>query len=141
MGRARLMTTPIHHTTGYYTLSSLFLPPLDLQKGERDTQECIPAGSQVAAVFARAFLPSPLTRVSRLEQTGLLRLAAQWYPSRGTASSGRSVPPVCGDSAMVPYTVRLRPHYLHNLVWHLPFTVELPSSWHRKPHAVVRAEA
>ncbi|KRX36673.1 hypothetical protein T05_1825 [Trichinella murrelli] len=111
MGRARLMTTPIHHTTGYYTLSSLFLPPLDLQKGERDTQ-------------------------SRLEQTGLLRLAAQWYPSRRTASSGRSVPPVCGDSAMVPYTVRLRPHYLHNLVWHLPFTVELPSSWRRKPHAV-----
>ncbi|KRX48527.1 hypothetical protein T05_10156 [Trichinella murrelli] len=100
MGRARLMTTPIHHTTGYSRLSSLFLPPLDLQKGERDTQGCKPAGSQVAAVFALAFLPSSLTRVvrrhqaadvpssvwSRLEQTGLLRLAAQ------------SVPPVCGDS-------------------------------------------
>ncbi|KRY45392.1 hypothetical protein T03_11337 [Trichinella britovi] len=99
MGRARLMTTPIHHTTGYSTLSSLFLPPLYLQKSERDTHGCNPAGSQVAAVFARAFLPSPLTRVSRLEQTGLLRLAAQWFPTRGTASYGRSVPPVCGDSA------------------------------------------
>ncbi|KRX42978.1 hypothetical protein T05_5605 [Trichinella murrelli] len=98
MGRARLMTTPIHHTTGYSTLSSLFLPPLDLQKGERDTQGCNPTGSQVVAVFALAFLPSSLTR-SRLEQTGLLRLATQWYSSRGTASSGRSVPPVCGDSA------------------------------------------
>ncbi|KRY45604.1 hypothetical protein T03_7864 [Trichinella britovi] len=98
MGRARLMTTPIHHTTGYSTLSSLFLPPLDLQKGERDTQGCNPAGSQVVAVFALAFLPSSLTR-SRLEQTGLFRLATQWYSSRGTASSGRSVPPVCGDSA------------------------------------------
>ncbi|KRY44123.1 hypothetical protein T03_16850, partial [Trichinella britovi] len=115
MGRARLMTTPIHHTSGYYTLSSLYLPPLEVQKGERDTQECIPAGSQVAAVFARPFLTSPLKRVSLLEKTGLLRLAAQWYPSRGTPSSGRSVPPVCGVSAMVPYTVRLRPNYLHNL--------------------------
>ncbi|KRX39783.1 hypothetical protein T05_11930 [Trichinella murrelli] len=38
MGRARRMTTPIHHTTCYPTLTSLFLPPVDLQKGERDTQ-------------------------------------------------------------------------------------------------------
>ncbi|KRY46676.1 hypothetical protein T03_17385 [Trichinella britovi] len=42
---------------------------------------------------------------------------------------------------MVPYTVRLRPHYLDYLVRPLPFTVQLPSSWHRQPHAVVRAEA
>ncbi|KRZ81570.1 hypothetical protein T08_12462 [Trichinella sp. T8] len=42
---------------------------------------------------------------------------------------------------MVPYTVRMRPNYLLNLVWPLPFTVKLPFSWHRKPHAVVRAEA
>ncbi|KRY26998.1 hypothetical protein T03_11457 [Trichinella britovi] len=103
----------------------------------------------MAAVFARAFLPSPLTRVvrrhqaaySRLEQTGLLRLAAQRHPSRATASSGRSVPTECSDSAMVAYTVRLRPHYLHKLVWPLPFTVELQSSWHRMLHAVVRPEA
>ncbi|KRY06825.1 hypothetical protein T12_15283 [Trichinella patagoniensis] len=38
MGRARCMTTPIHHTTCYPTLTSLFLPPVDLQKGKRDTQ-------------------------------------------------------------------------------------------------------
>ncbi|KRY06258.1 hypothetical protein T12_6839 [Trichinella patagoniensis] len=38
MGRARRVTTPIHHTTCYPTLTSLFLPPVDLQKGERDTQ-------------------------------------------------------------------------------------------------------
>ncbi|KRY44715.1 hypothetical protein T03_558 [Trichinella britovi] len=38
MGRARRMTTPIHHTNCYPTLTSLFLPPVDIQKGERDTQ-------------------------------------------------------------------------------------------------------
>ncbi|KRY03889.1 hypothetical protein T03_3807 [Trichinella britovi] len=42
---------------------------------------------------------------------------------------------------LVPNTIRLRAHSLHNLVWPLSFTVELPSSWHRKPHAVVRSEA
>ncbi|KRX43880.1 hypothetical protein T06_12295 [Trichinella sp. T6] len=41
---------------------------------------------------------------------------------------------------MVPYAIRLWPHYLHHLVRPLSSTVELPSSWHRKPHAVVRAE-
>ncbi|KRZ82874.1 hypothetical protein T08_2592 [Trichinella sp. T8] len=94
------MTTPIHHTTGYSTLSSLFLlttktttKTLDLQKGEHHTQGCNPLGSQVTAVYALAFPPSSLTR------TGLLHLAAQWYAWRGTVSSGRSVPPVCGDSA------------------------------------------
>ncbi|KRZ83145.1 hypothetical protein T08_13724 [Trichinella sp. T8] len=38
MGRARRITTPIHHTNCYPTLTSLFLPPFDIQKGERDTQ-------------------------------------------------------------------------------------------------------
>ncbi|KRX48473.1 hypothetical protein T05_3342 [Trichinella murrelli] len=42
---------------------------------------------------------------------------------------------------MVPFAVRLRPHYLHYLVRPLPATVELPSSWHHQSHAVVRAEA
>ncbi|KRY40384.1 hypothetical protein T03_11542 [Trichinella britovi] len=42
---------------------------------------------------------------------------------------------------VVPYAVRLRPHYLHYPVRPLPATVKLPSSRHRQPHAVVRAEA
>ncbi|KRX33248.1 hypothetical protein T05_12990 [Trichinella murrelli] len=37
-GRARRMTISIHHTTCYSTLTTSFLPPVDLQKGERDTQ-------------------------------------------------------------------------------------------------------
>ncbi|KRZ83144.1 hypothetical protein T08_14594 [Trichinella sp. T8] len=41
MGRAHRITTPIHHTTCYPTLSSLFFLPVDLQKGERDTQSCM----------------------------------------------------------------------------------------------------
>ncbi|KRX69781.1 hypothetical protein T06_8467 [Trichinella sp. T6] len=42
---------------------------------------------------------------------------------------------------IVPYAVRLRPHYLHYPVRPLPATVKLSSSRHRQPHAVVRAEA
>ncbi|KRX69414.1 hypothetical protein T06_13944 [Trichinella sp. T6] len=38
MGRARRITTPIHHTTCYPTLTCLFFPPVDLQEDECDTQ-------------------------------------------------------------------------------------------------------
>ncbi|KRX58697.1 hypothetical protein T09_14751 [Trichinella sp. T9] len=37
-GRARRMTISIHHTTCYSTLTTSFLPPVDLQKGKRDAQ-------------------------------------------------------------------------------------------------------
>ncbi|KRZ76571.1 hypothetical protein T10_11288, partial [Trichinella papuae] len=36
---------------------------------------------------------------SHLGKPGLLRLAVQWFPWHDTASSGRSVSPVCGASA------------------------------------------
>ncbi|KRX55408.1 hypothetical protein T09_5120 [Trichinella sp. T9] len=41
MGRARRITPPIHHTTCSSTLTISFLPPVDLQKGKRDTQNIL----------------------------------------------------------------------------------------------------
>ncbi|KRY29199.1 hypothetical protein T01_7957 [Trichinella spiralis] len=113
---------------------------------------CNPAGSQVAAVFASTFLSSSLTRVER-------RLMC--LPPGSPASNGpvsyvwllSDIPGVvplhpvgvyherAALPLMVPYAVRLRPNYLHYVVRPFPATVELPSSWHRQPHAVVRAEA
>ncbi|KRX35643.1 hypothetical protein T05_26 [Trichinella murrelli] len=73
MGRARRITTPIHHTNCYPMLSSLFLPPVDLQKGERDTQ--VQFRGRVTLARRRAAVPGVLYVATDLKTSseGILR--------------------------------------------------------------------
>ncbi|KRY17825.1 hypothetical protein T03_14237, partial [Trichinella britovi] len=91
--------------TCYSTLTTSFLPPVDLQKGKRDAQVqfrgrrhtaplfqrsssrtflkgCNPAGSRVAAVFASTFLSSSLTRVEAMESYPCKTKASVWQRGR-----------------------------------------------------------